>query len=387
MLLVAPKLKLGAGVAAGTFGVGAELAPNENDGAGAVVTAGAGVGADVLAPKENDGFGASAADTGVATGGADDTPKEKVDWAGFSGSAGFGASGCFAGAPKENDGTGAAVVGAGLGAEGVELAPNENDGFGASVTGAVTGTVAGTIEGAATGAATTGAALVAVVLGAPNENAGAEAFSAGFAVDSAPKENVGFGGSGAFICSTVFGFSGSLGFATSANLAPNENEASVVFVGNESAGVSTFAGSSSTGLVITGRTGVGGGVGVFGFGMSKKPSGTFAFRLISPLVTFGFQVPFHFFVGFSSGEQERFFEFGFCGEIGGETGSGFGRENSTIWPFLGVAVLINFTGAQGLRFSDSVVLALIMLTFGSFSAKSFSSSVQRVQYLMFYKYR
>ena len=102
------------------------------------------------------------------------------------------------------------------------------------------------------------------------------------------------------------------------------------------------------------------------------------------MVTFGFHVPFHFFVGFSSGEQERFFEFGFCGEIGGETGSGFGLENNTIWPFLGVAVLMNLTGAQGLRFSDSVVVALIMLTFGSFSTESFSSSVKWDQYCMFY---
>merc|ERR1712106_439849 len=235
------------------------------------------------------------------------------------------------------------------------FAPNENDGVGTSTGFAIGG---GTV-----GAAVTVGITAAVV--APNENDGfvdsVGVATTGGTMGVAPNESIGGAACSVDFCSSV-DFVGSgviFGVSTVVVVASSEN------FGCSNAG---FAVNST---VVTGfgggvGSGVGGGVGTFG--TSKKPTGTLALRLMSPLFIFGCHVPFHFFGVFSSGLSVRLLD-GFGGETVFEvTVSGFGLENSCMVPlFFGVAILINLTGAHGflLAIVELIVLALSVSFFSS----------------------
>ena len=140
----------------------------------------------------------------------------------------------------------------------------------------------GAVAGVAAGAVTTFAGVVLGVVASTGFGA-----SAGFA----PKVNVGAAAGVALGAVTTLAgvVLGTVGFAPpnvklGAAFGSSVAFTSVAFFSNEKVGISDFFVSSDFSVAFStfGGSGVGGGVGVFGFGISKKPGGTFAFLFISP---------------------------------------------------------------------------------------------------------
>ena len=139
----------------------------------------------------------------------------------------------------------------------------------------------GAVAGVAAGAVTTFAGVVLGVVASTGFGA-----SAGFA----PKVNVGAAAGVALVAVTTLAgvVLGTVGFAppkVKLGAAFGSSAAfTSVFFSNEKVGIPDFFVSSDFSVAFStfGGSGVGGGVGVFGFGISKKPGGTFAFLFISP---------------------------------------------------------------------------------------------------------